>query len=541
MNIHTSYKKNKLSKLFTTFIIGSAISTVGIYAAPITTNYTGTLNNDSSFYRPGGAISGQLTAGSMTTQTSNLFNYSTTLLTPNVTGSYNITTISSEDTFLLLYSSFNPNNPLDNLIVANDDDGTGNNALLSAVSLTENSNYTLILTTYRAGIAGDINYQVIGPGSMVFSGGNSSYLDQTVAGNGNSPSKGNAQRLDSFVGTGMNDFKTVLDACSNDKCVAKAIDELEVKLASAGVGAAKQTAQSISKIVRQRQGTFGISGANSGEEMFTERNFWMKPFGTWGKQNDKDGLSGYDISSYGFGIGYDGIDKDDQQLGFGLFYTNANVDVNGVNQSSDVEAVTILGYGSTPIIDNKTKLLYQVGYSWQMTDTFRETVTGNALADYTSKVASIDLKLMRDYKINDEWLIQPNIGLNYTHFTAPSYSESGAGVASLDVNKFTTSEVLLNIGAVSNYQIDDNSKIITSLDLSYDMQDKNNKISSTTQGGLQLADSESIDNGRVSYALGLGYEIDLKNNSNINFAYEYSGEGSGYSNNTISAKYVIIF
>ncbi len=369
----------------------------------------------------------------------------------------------------------------------------------------------------------------------------SSYFDQTVAGNGNTPSQRNAQKLDDFVGTGMDDFKTVLDACATDECVASAVDELEVKLAGAGVSAAKQTAQSIAKIVRQRQGTFGLTGGNSGEEMFTEKNFWFKPFGTWGEQNDKDGLAGYDIKSYGFGIGADAINKDDQQLGFGLFYTNADVDVNGVNQNSDVDAFTILGYGSTPIIDNKTKFLYQVGYSWQMTDTFRETLTGDAVADYTSNVASIDLKVMRDYQVNDKWLVQPTVGLSYTYFKAPSYSESGAGVASLDVNKFSTSETLLNIGAVSNYKIDDSSIFITTLDLGYDLENNDDAVTSTTQGGLQLADSESIDNGRISYAIGLGYEKQLNNNSNINFTYEYSGEGSDYSNNTISVKYVINF
>ncbi len=370
-----------------------------------------------------------------------------------------------------------------------------------------------------------------------------SIYDSTVAGGGNTPSKQNAQLLENFKNsnTGMDDFISTLNTCTTDECVASAVDELEVKLAGAGVSAAKQTAQSIAKIVRQRQGTFGLTGGNSGEEMFTEKNFWFKPFGTWGEQNDKDGLAGYDIKSYGFGIGADAINKDDQQLGFGLFYTNADVDVNGVNQNSDVDAFTILGYGSTPIINNKTKFLYQVGYSWQMTDTFRETLTGDAVADYTSNVASIDLKVMRDYQVNGKWLIQPTVGLSYTYFKAPSYSESGAGVASLDVNKFSTSETLLNIGAVSNYKIDDSSIFITTLDLGYDLENNDDAVTSTTQGGLQLADSESIDNGRVSYAIGLGYEKQLNNNSNLNFTYEYSGEGSDYSNNTISVKYVINF
>ncbi len=367
--------------------------------------------------------------------------------------------------------------------------------------------------------------------------------DSTVSGGGNPTANTNAQRLEDFKATdsGMDEFVAKLNTCPTDSCVAKAVDALEVKLAGAGVGAAKQTAQSIAKIVRQRQKTFGVSGLNSGEEVFNEKNIWFKPFGTWGKQKDKDGLSGYDVSSYGFGIGADGTNKDNQQFGVGLFYTNADVDVNGVDQSSDIDAFSVLGYGSMPVIDNKTKFLYQLGYSWQMTDTSRQTLTGDATADYTSNVASVDAKLIRDYQINNNWLLQPTLGLAYIHFSAPSYSESKAGVANLDVDRFSTSETLLNIGLVSNYKTDESSRFLTTLDVGYDLQDKNDKVASTTQGGLRLADAESIDNGRVSYAIGVGYEQEVTKNSNINFTYEYSGEGSDYTNNTVSAKYVVKF
>lgn len=371
----------------------------------------------------------------------------------------------------------------------------------------------------------------------------STIYDSTVAGGGGSPAKANARLLEDFKDQfgGMDDFIEELNECETDACVAKAVDELEVKLVSAGVGAAKQTAQAIAKIVRQRQPGFGAGGANSGEEMFTENNFWFKPFGTWGKQNDKGDLSGYDVDTYGFGVGLDGVNKNNQQFGLAFFYTNADVETNNVDQTADIDGYTLMGYGSLPVIDNKTKFLYQLGYSWQNTDTSRNTLTGDATADYTSKVANIDLKLMRDYQVNDQWLLQPTIGVSYTHFKSPSYSESGAGVANLDVDSFSTSEFLLNLGTVANYKIDNESRFITSLDLSYDMQDKDDSVSSTTQGGLQLADSQSIDNGRFGYAIGVGYERQLNNNSNINFTYEYSAEGSRYSTNAVSLKYVLTF
>ncbi len=365
------------------------------------------------------------------------------------------------------------------------------------------------------------------------------YLKKTIEGNGNFISQKNAKRLDNFIGTKMDSFKAALDNCDSDKCVATAIDDLEIKLTGAGVGAAKQTAQAIAKIIRERQN--GFKGANSGEEVFSERNFWFKPFGTWGEQKDKNGQNGYDIDTYGFGIGIDETNKKDQQFGAAFFYNNSDIDVNNSNQRADIDGFTLMGYGSIPVIDRNTKFLYQLSYSWQKTDTFRDTILGTAKADYTSKVSAVDVSLMRDYQIDNQWLLQPTIGVSYSHFSTPSYSENGAGVADSNVNKFTTSELLLNIGTVANYTIDDKSKFIASFDLNYDLQDKNDSISATTQGGLQLEDTKSIDNGRVGYAIELGYEKKLTNNSSINFSYEYAGEGSRYTTNTISAKYVLTF
>jgi len=65
-------------------------------------------------------------------------------------------------------------------------------------------------------------------------------------------------------------------------------------------------------------------------------------------------------------------------------------------------------YGNMPVIDNKTKLLYQLGYALQKTSGERNLFTGDtAKSDYTSKTASLDLKLLKDYKGDD--FIQLNV------------------------------------------------------------------------------------------------------------------------------------
>ena len=54
-------------------------------------------------------------------------------------------------------------------------------------------------------------------------------------------------------------------------------------------------------------------------------------------------------------------------------------------------------------------------------------------------------------------------------------------------------------------------------------------------------ETQGIDNGRWSYEAGIGYEKDISATSAINVAYDYQGQGTDFSNNIISAKYVLKF
>ncbi len=44
-----------------------------------------------------------------------------------------------------------------------------------------------------------------------------------------------------------------------------------------------------------------------------------------------------------------------------------------------------------------------------------------------------------------------------------------------------------------------------------------------------------------AYEAGIGYELDINKTNNINISYDYQGQGSKFSNNVISAKYVLKF
>lgn len=374
------------------------------------------------------------------------------------------------------------------------------------------------------------------------------YVDSVVLASAESNTKKSAQTLQNIKDnggyTGMSSVFTALDALSTDTQVAQAIDETTPQTATTSLSASNNIAQGISGIVSQRQNVNLSAGLNSGDEIFSDKNIWFKPYGSIGSQNDKDGINGFDINTYGLAFGVDGEYEDNQTFGLGFFYTNAKVDVNNVQQSSNLDVYSLVAYGSNPIIDDKTKFMYQVGYSLQKNESSRfvSLTSDTASAKYTSKTASLDLKVLRDYKVNDDLLLQPMISTTYRHFTNPSYSESGAGSLNLDVEKFTTTEFLLGLGTMAHYKLNDNSKLVGNINVDYDLHDRTTTVTSSYQGASGVTfDTDGIDNGRVSYDVGVGYENQINDLSNVTISYNYQGKGSDYSNNVISAKYTYKF
>ncbi|MFV7789694.1 autotransporter outer membrane beta-barrel domain-containing protein [Aliarcobacter lanthieri] len=369
-------------------------------------------------------------------------------------------------------------------------------------------------------------------------------LDNTISGGGKQNEQRAAVALQSLYDNNS-DVAVAFNKLQTDVQIANAVESTTPISTNSTVTAGTQISNGISSIVTQRQNAnITGSGLNSGDGMFSENNLWIKPFGSIGKQSNKDGINGFDLKTYGLGFGADSEYKDNQRVGLAFFYTNGSVDTNGVSQKADLDVFTTLVYGNIPIIDDKTNFLYQIGYSWQKTDTKRDIgfIGQTAEAKYTSKIASIDLKLMRDINVSDNLLLQPLVNTTYRHFTNPSYSESGAGALNLDIDKFTTSELILGLGTIAHYKLTNNSKLIGSLNVGYDLQDKAQIVNSAYQGanGVKFG-TNGIDNGRWNYEVGIGYELDINSRNNINISYDYQGQGTKFSNNVISAKYVLKF
>ncbi len=332
-----------------------------------------------------------------------------------------------------------------------------------------------------------------------------------------------------------------IDTLSTNNEVVKAINSIVPT--TSFVNTSSQITSSVSNIISNRLGNIK-SGLNSGDEIIVDSNrVWIKAFGSLGDQKDKDSISGFDLKTYGLGLGYDKEYKEDQIIGLATFYTNANVETNGVNHENDVDAYSIVAYGSNLLVDEKTTIYYQGSYTWQNNDSKRELFTGEqANADFTSKTVALDLKVGHKININDKFAVEPNIGTTYRHFTNPSYNESGAGALNIQSERFTSSEFIGNIGTDFEYKLTPDSKLTATIGAGYDFKDDDNIVTSSFAGASGVSfDTKGIDNGRWNYIAGVGYDVNLDSQNNLNLQYNYQGEGSKYSNNVISLNYMYKF
>jgi outer membrane autotransporter protein len=334
-----------------------------------------------------------------------------------------------------------------------------------------------------------------------------------------------------------------IDAMESASEISKAMDSIVPTISSSLLNTSSQITSSILNIVSNRLGNIKF-GLNSGDEIISDDDrVWVKAFGSLGEQKDKDSIYGFDLKTYGVAIGYDKEYEYEQVIGLAAFYTNANVETNHVNHTNNIDAYSIVAYGSNLLIDNKTTIYYQASNTWQRNDSKREIFTGEiADSKFTSKALALDLKVGHEININENLSVEPKIGTTYKHFVNPSYKENGAGVLNVQSNKFTSSEFIGNIGTDVEYKMTDNSKLIASVGAGYNFRKSNRNITSSFEGTSDVIfDTKGIDNGRWKYHAGIGYDLTFDNQSNFNVFYKYLGEGSKYSNNVVTLNYIYKF
>jgi outer membrane autotransporter protein len=345
--------------------------------------------------------------------------------------------------------------------------------------------------------------------------------------------------LDNYAGgnADIDAFKTYLSNYTGD-ALAKKVEQSTPSVAAAAPQVNTQVTTAISNVVSTRQS--GMRGKNSGDMQFSDKNFWLKPFGSLSKQKDKKGISGFDATSKGIAVGIDGEYADGKRAGISFFYTATEVDTNNVNQTNDIGSYTLIGYGSQPIIDDTTTLYYQAGVSLQDNKSKRviDAVSKSAEADYKSYSTFITSKVTKDFAINDSLTIVPELGGTLSVFKNDSYTESGAGGMNLSTESFKSHSVVASLANSVKYAINKKTDVMARAGVSYDFINKTSEVTSTYTGGGSKFSTKGLKASPFSYEAGVGLSRDIKEDLSIDINYDFSGKSSGYTNHAVAAKFV---
>ncbi|MFN3494047.1 MAG: autotransporter outer membrane beta-barrel domain-containing protein, partial [Hydrogenophaga sp.] len=123
-------------------------------------------------------------------------------------------------------------------------------------------------------------------------------------------------------------------------------------------------------------------GLSSGDGFAGNRNVWMKPFGTWAKQDDSNGVSGYGADVLGMVGGVDMDSKTALKWGAALAYARSQVKSNSVTaaQRANVNMLQFIGYGTYQLTES-TDIRFQA-------DAGRNATKGQRTIAFTSTVAA---------------------------------------------------------------------------------------------------------------------------------------------------------
>jgi outer membrane autotransporter protein len=356
-----------------------------------------------------------------------------------------------------------------------------------------------------------------------------------------------ARALDSIfansdIDSDIDAFLTALDAKETDEQKAETLVEATPVATVSSAQVTFQAGNIISGIIGSRQSS--SRGLNSGDKVFTDRNFWIRPYASYASQDNVDNNKGFSSHTKGFVMGVDGQYSNAKRFGLAFSYGSSSVDTNDIDQTSDINSFSLTAYGSRPIVDSKTNFSYQIGMGIQRvsSDRYISAISKTASASYNSKLYYAQAVVNRSFKIRDGISFTPMIKLRYRLFRNPSYSESGAGGMDLNAQSYSSTEMLLGTGGTFVYTMNQATNVVAFANINYDFSNDAQTVSSSFQGASDIVfETTGIKESPYSFSTGLSVNRKLLNNSSFSFGASLDKKSSGFTNCGVFAKYNMKF
>lgn len=486
------------------FPMGNAIAQVTYFNVNGGNATTGTMSLSTPTLN-GGVLS---TPSSLSTG-ANVFNYATVYFQPASTGTFKLGQTSAPvDSVMIIYQGiFNAAHPGSGALSGNDDTSQtthrttvgnpslvvscgGSSGLCPQVStaMVSGQQYTVLISTFSTGASLGLPLAFYSDGAGNFYAAPpppppSVGVYSSASAMHNNPAYAGARVIDA-----NSNLLNLFSSLSGDQQVSNAATQTLPLLTGASMMAAQGAMGSVNRLVQAR--IDANRGLSSGDDFYGNKNLWMKPFGSWADQNDRNAVAGYKANTYGAAFGIDGTVSPAIRIGAAFAY--AKSDINGRSsiapQSADVDVYQLIGYGSYAI-DARTDINFQADIGQNATKGRRQIAFTSSVASssYDSETAHVGVGIGRSYAFSGETSLTPSIRVDYTWIKDKAYAESGAGLLNLNVNARTTEALVFGIDGKLQHQLNDKTSLVANLGVGYDTLNEQAAITSAFAGAPSAA------------------------------------------------------
>lgn len=347
--------------------------------------------------------------------------------------------------------------------------------------------------------------------------------------------------LDTFivggVGGDTGQVVTALGRLSTAKEVSDAVSQT-LPLATGGTAASVAHTMSLTdRVVQARIET--NRGLSAGDRYATDRNAWVKPFGSWARQSARDGAAGYEADSGGVIVGADGAVSTTDRIGMAFVYAKTKLDGSGVTaQRADIDMLQLMAYGSHNL-DPNTDISWQLDAGTNKTDGRRTISFGGldrvAASDYRGTSLHAGTGIGRVVRMSEQTSVTPSVRLDYTTVKNKAYAETGAGALNLIVGSQRAKQFILYTDAKLNYSPSAATTFSGNLGVGYDFLAEQSSVVASFAGGGASFVTRGIDAKPLFMRAGAG--ITMMQTGGMEITGRYDAEAHrGFRNQSISLK-----
>ena len=300
--------------------------------------------------------------------------------------------------------------------------------------------------------------------------------------------------------------------------------------------------QATIQLIRDRMGKMDAPAYRGTDE----RNyFWVTPYGYKATQSANDSPSAaYSQNTTGLAIGIDNPFNEGLRLGAAFIFENSNLTGQNIQTQDGLKVTSyqLAGYAQQKLGES-THLNLIANFAWDQNKSDRVNSLVNdvrlASASYKGWHGLVSGEI--DHRIEyGQHTISPLIRFDYGVARIGAYGESGAGLYNVSVDTQTQSSSIASLGLKYRYDINSESRFVARASVGYDFSAKSSSVTATDGFGITFT-TQGNNPSALVMQLGLGYEMQTKDNIRMRISYEYLGRNGGYSNNMINASIAVPF